>query len=199
MQANELNFILNVIFDIFTIEANEVELNRISKMILKREFPNNINYLTYIIDEAFGDNLIDKRTKNRNRATTVAIKIANKFNFTDDNELGSMSPRDYIASAYFNKLTQNKLAVNPDCENCGNKATKIFLKTWKKRGFEELDDVISACPSCRLVNGQLIGKKDIRTLVIDEINKDDSLKKLIKEAVQEIIRKEALLLLRDKK
>ncbi len=202
MTIEQRDFIIDCMAPIFIYDSDrEEEFYYRQETMLEYDFPTEVKDIQMIIKYCFGDDFFtDKRTGNKNRSSTVATKIAHNFAFEEkeDEEYINMQPKKYIASLHFAKLQNDKLAAQPLCECCGNKATKIFLKTWNKKGREELDDVWALCPSCRIVDGQPVAKRDLKQLIKDEINNDEGLKAYIRECAEEIIRSEAIRLVKEK-
>lgn len=113
---------------------------------------------------------------------TVAYKLDDEDFATNDAErytiLYKMPPREYFASEHWLKLQAEKLQEQPTCEGCGNKAYKVFKKTWDDKGRETMDSLYSICTKCKVVDGELISFKDVK----ESINKDD-----LKDAVDNMV------------
>lgn len=200
MDTKQRDFIMDCIFEIFEHNGSltQEEFNKAKKEMLGYDYPKDVRDIQILLKYTFGNNFfVDRKTQNTNAASTIAIKIAHNFVF-EVGEYDTMEAKQYIQSSHFAKLTFDKLEQQPLCESCGNKATKIFLKTWNKKGCEELDDVWSICQSCKVIDGQLVAKRDLKQLIKEEIENDANLKSFIKECAEEIIKSQAIRMLNDK-
>lgn len=199
MTVEQRDFIMDCIWKIFRHNGSltEKEFYKAQEQMLEFDYPKQEYHLKNIIKNTFGNNFfVDRKTQNTNAASTIAIKIAHNFVF-EVGEYDTMEAKQYIQSSHFAKLTFDKLEQQPLCESCGNKATKIFLKTWNKKGCEQLDDVWSICQSCKVIDGQLVAKRDLKQLIKEEIENDANLKSFIKECAEEIIKSQAIRMLND--
>jgi SOS response regulatory protein OraA/RecX len=132
------------------------------------------------------------RTENQNSPSTVFYNCLKRDDLveTEIEEqlwLKSLSPREYFITKHWIKIEQEKLEQQPICEGCGNKAYKVFKKTWDDKGYETLDSVISVCHKCRVIDGQVISYKDIKEEINKEIHDNQLYKDMIKKEVENTI------------
>jgi ribosomal protein L37E len=132
--------------------------------------------------EDYGFAFVNNKTGNKNSHITVAYKIPDEKLIETkeeyDQHVANLPPREYFASHHWITLQREKLEAQPTCEGCGNKAYKVFKKTWADKGFETVDSVISICNKCKVVDGEIVSFKDVK----DSIDKDH-----LKEAVDDIV------------
>lgn len=142
--------------------------------------------------EEKGISFYDTKTENFNSAWTVFSKCLTEEDLIDDDKiektlyLKNLNPIEYFNSKHWLSLKEKKLEQQPLCEGCGNKAYKIYKKKWDDKGEETLEDVISICNKCKVVDGEVISFKDIKQEV-----KDEKYKEYIKNMVENIIAQKA--------
>jgi hypothetical protein len=136
--------------------------------------------------EEYGYVFVNTKTENTNSPRTVASRfddldlVETKLEY--ETVIAELPPRQYFLSSHWMQIQRDKLELQPRCEGCGNKASKVFKKTWADKGFETMDSVLSICGKCKVVDGEVISFKDVK----ESIDKDH-LKEVVKDMVDDII------------
>lgn len=116
--------------------------------------------------------------------------------FLPKTNLDNLTLKQYFQTDYWQDFAQEILKQNK-CEGCGNKGTKVFLKTfYVPRGSETINDVMVLCNKCKAVNGQVIDYRTINPTLDDEIKSNPNFENWINDRAQELIRKRAEKLLK---
>ncbi len=119
----------------------------------------------------------------------VSGAILNGLNlFNNDVEyLKSLSTIDYLKSEYWRELSIRKLERDPKCQGCGNKAIKVYKTEWLTKGEETLDDVVSLCSKCKVIDGEVVSHKQIKQEIRDAIRQSPEFKEMLQKEVEEKI------------
>jgi len=153
----------------------------------RKEILQVIELLIELLDEEFDIGIYDKITKQ-------SIDNLDNYDFDnllDETDYENMKYWDYLNTRHWKNIVQEKLKETPICEGCGNKARKVFMKSWETKGKENLGDVISICKRCRVIDGSVISWKTIKEEVDQERNKE-----LVDDMVKDVIAKKASNLLK---
>ena len=149
-----------------------------------------VEALLRMMDEN-GIGFYNKKTMNPINHITASQYAARMELPVIDIDYSTLGTREYITSRHFRQLTKEKLKQQPTCEGCGNKAYKIYLKTWTKKGFEELDDVYSICNKCRVIDGEIVSHKQVKEDIEKEYENNEEFSDLVKQSVDGFIIKKA--------